>query len=324
MSTETEELGASEEGSFRGSRARRLAWQSWSPAGDQQHKGVVTIAHGYGEHVGRYRHVAARLNQAGYVVYGLDHQGHGLSAGKRGRISLRSAVTDLDQLIVTVARARNPDLPQFLLGHSMGGAIALRYAMAHQARLTGLAVSAPLAAVDGGPALKALGRGLGRILPGAPVSRVDPRLVSRDHAVVKAYIADPLNHHGAIPAGVAREFILHVGTLDADVRRITLPTLLMWGTADRLCPPAGSELVAANIGSDDLTVKRYEGLFHEILNEPEREQVMDDLVAWLDLHARDLIRGFGAPRSSARRARSPAPPRRLAAGRPARARRASP
>ncbi|HWD69782.1 MAG TPA: lysophospholipase [Solirubrobacteraceae bacterium] len=284
MTTDTDDSAGSEQGSFRGTRARRIAWRSWSPAGDQQPTGVVTIAHGYGEHIGRYQHVAARLTESGYAVYGLDHHGHGQSAGKRGKVTLRAAVEDLNQLIVSVARARHPELPQFLLGHSMGGAIALRYAMAHQQRLTGLAISAPLAAVDGGPALLALGRLLGVLFPAAPVSRVDPRLVSRDHEVVKAYIADPLNHHGPVPAGVARDFIAHVGTLAADVRRITLPTLLMWGTADRLCPTSGSELVAANISSTDLTVKRYEGLFHEILNEPEREQVLGDLVAWLDGH----------------------------------------
>ena len=284
MTTGTDGTSTSEQGSFRGTRARLLAWQSWSPGGDQQPKGVVTIAHGYGEHIGRYQHVATRLNEAGYAVYGLDHQGHGRSAGKRGRVSLKAAVDDLDQLIVTVSRARHPELPQFLLGHSMGGAIALRYALAHQRRLSGLAVSAPLAAVEGGPALLAVGRVLGRLLPAAPVSRVDPRLVSRDNAVVKDYIADPLNHHGPVPAGVARDFILHVNTLAAAVRQITLPTLLMWGTADRLCPTSGSEMVAEEIGSEDLTVKRYEGLFHEILNEPERAQVLDDLVAWLDGH----------------------------------------
>jgi acylglycerol lipase len=275
---------ATEEGTFRGTRARRLVWQSWSPAGDQQPKGVVTIAHGYGEHIGRYQHVAERLNEAGFAVYGLDHHGHGRSAGKRGRVALGAAVADLNQLIVTVSRARHPELPQFLLGHSMGGAIALRYAIAHQKQLTGLAVSAPLAAVEGGTALLTFGKVIGRVLPGAPVSRVEPRLVSKDNTVVKDYIADPLNHHGPIPAGVAREFILHASTLGADVRRITLPTLLMWGTADRLCPPSGSEMVAAEIGSEDLTVKRYKGLFHEILNEPEREQVLDDLVGWLDAH----------------------------------------
>ena len=285
MTTGTDGTGARAEGSFRGTRARRLAWQSWSPAGDQQPKGVVTIAHGYSEHIGRYQHVASRLNASGYMVYGLDHHGHGRSAGRRGKVSLQAAVADLDQFVVTVARARHPEQPQFLLGHSMGGAIALRYAMAHQKRLTGLAISAPLAAVEGGPVLLAIGRILGMVFPAVPVSRVDPRLVSRDHQVVKDYIADPLNHHGPVPARVARDFIVNVGTLADDVKRITLPTLLMWGTADRLCPPSGGELVAANIGSEDLTVERYEGLFHEIFNEPEHDRVLDDLVAWLDAHS---------------------------------------
>jgi alpha-beta hydrolase superfamily lysophospholipase len=277
-------MTATDEGIFRGTRARRIAWQSWLPAGDQQLTGVVTIAHGYGEHIGRYEHVAQRLNEAGFAVYGPDHHGHGKSAGKRGRISIKTAVADLDQMIVMISKGRHPELPQFLLGHSMGGAIALRYAMAHQDRLAGLAVSAPLAAVEGSPALLMFGRTLGLVLPGAPVSKVEPRLVSRDHQVVKAYIADPLNHHGPVPAGVARDFILHIGTLARDVQRITLPTLLMWGTADRICPTSGAELVAANIGSEDLTVKRYEGLFHEIMNEPERIQVLDDLTGWLSAH----------------------------------------
>lgn len=275
----------SEEGSFRGTRARRIAWQSWSPAGDQPLKGVVTIAHGYGEHLGRYAHVAARLTRAGFAVYGPDHHGHGRSEGRRGRVSLAVAVADLDQLIVTVSRARNPELPQFLLGHSMGGAIALRYAIAHQQRLSGLVLSGPLAAVEGGPALHAFARALGRVLPGAPVSRVDPRLVSRDQSVVNDYIADPLNHHGPVPAGVARELVLHASTIGRDVARIRLPTLLMWGTADRLCPPAGCELVAAHLAGDDVTARPYQGLFHEIMNEPERERVLDDLVAWLEAHA---------------------------------------
>ncbi len=273
-----------DEGSFRGVKNRKIVWRSWSPAGDQPAKGVVTLAHGYGEHSGRYAYVASRLTAAGYTVYAPDHHGHGRSTGKRGRISLTAAITDLHQMIVTVSKARHPDAPQFLLGHSMGGAIALRYAIAHQDRLTGLVVSAPLAAVDGGAALKTLGKLLGLILPGAPVGRVDPRLVSRDKAVVDAYVADPLNYHGPIPAGVGRQFLLSSDALPEDVRRISVPTLLLWGTADRLCPPRGAEAVAANIGSSDFTKTAYTGLFHEILNEPERDQVLDQIVSWLTAH----------------------------------------
>src|ERR1700735_4024101 len=101
-------MTATDEGSFRGTRARRSAWRGWSPADDQELQGVVTIAHGYGEHIGRYEHVAERLNEAGFAVYGLDHHGHGRSAGKRGRVALAAAVADLNQLIVTVSRARHP------------------------------------------------------------------------------------------------------------------------------------------------------------------------------------------------------------------------
>jgi alpha-beta hydrolase superfamily lysophospholipase len=273
-----------DEGNFNGVRGRRIVWRSWSPAGDQPLNGVVTLAHGYGEHSGRYAYVASRLTAEGYVVYAPDHHAHGRSQGRRGRVSLAAAVTDLDQMLVTVSIARHPDLPHFLLGHSMGGLIALRYAIAHQDRLAGLVLSAPLAAVDGGAALKAVGKLLGAIAPGVPVSRVDPKLVSRDQAVVAAYVADPLNHHGPVPAGVGREFLLSTQALPHDVRQITIPTLLLWGTADRLCPPRGAEAVAANIGSSDFTKRAYDGLFHEIMNEPERDLVLDEIVGWLGSH----------------------------------------
>ncbi|MGC9219922.1 MAG: lysophospholipase [Solirubrobacteraceae bacterium] len=274
----------SSEGSFRGVRARRISWRSWLPAGNQPLKGVISIAHGYGEHTGRYGHVALRLCEAGYAVYGPDHRGHGRSQGKPGRISVAAAVADLDQMVVTVARKRHPDQPQFLLGHSMGGLIALHYATAHQQRLTGLVLSAPLAKVDGGPLLLAIGRVMGLIAPGAQVSQVDPRLVSRDHQVVTGYIADPLNYHGRIPAAVARDFIRSTAGLDQLAASVRLPTLLQWGTADRLCPTEGSQMLADRLGTEDLTVIQYPGAFHEIYNEPEREQVINDLLAWLSAH----------------------------------------
>ncbi|HTW12556.1 MAG TPA: lysophospholipase [Solirubrobacteraceae bacterium] len=278
-------MGTTEEGDFRGVRNRKIVWRGWSSDGGEQPRAVITIAHGYGEHSGRYEYVASRLVDEGYAVYAPDHNGHGRSDGKRGRVSLEDAVNDLDTMITTVSQGRHPGLPQFLLGHSMGGAIALRYAMAHQARLRGLILSAPLAAIDGGAALMLLAKALGVLLPGAPASpKVDARLVSHSQAVVTAYEEDELNYHGAIPARVAREFVIHVESLPADVKQVTLPTLLMWGTADKLCPPRGAEMVATNIGSSDLTTKSYPGLFHEILNEPERDQVLDEIVGWLASH----------------------------------------
>ncbi len=273
---------AHEQGAFTGTGRRRLHWQGWSAADEP--RAVVTIAHGYGEHLDRYERVATELASAGYQVYGLDHHGHGRSEGKRGQVSLSDAVTDLDQLIVSVAKARHPDLPQFLLGHSMGGAIALRYAIAHQQRLTGMVVSAPLASVSDGRLMQNIGKLLGRLAPTVPATRVAPKLVSRDPSVVEAYKTDPLVHHGMISAGVAREFILHTESLPDAVPQITLPTLLIWGTSDLLCPPAGAEMVATRIGSNDLTVRPYAGLYHEILNEPERDQVIADVLAWLGAH----------------------------------------
>lgn len=281
--TDTTGRGTTERSSFTGTRGRRIFWQSWSPAGDQPINAAVTIAHGYGEHLGRYEHVARRLVSEGYVVYALDHHGHGRSEGTRGRIDLADAVADLDQLVVTAGQQR-PGKRQFLLGHSLGGAIALRYALAHQDRLNGMILSGPLAALDGGAALTAIGKLLGRYAPSLPVSRIDPRWVSRDPSVVARYVADPLVYHRPVPAGSAREMLLHVETLPGETPRITLPTLLMYGTEDRLCPPRGAIMLADRLGSSDLTTHAYEGLYHEIMNEPERDRVLDEITDWLRRH----------------------------------------
>lgn len=274
-------------GSFAGQRGRRIHFRVWEVDDSQpgaSPRGTVVIVHGYGEHGGRYGHVAERLTREGYRVLAPDHHGHGESEGTRGRISFEDAVTDLDHL-VNIAHDAPAGPPVFMLGHSMGGALALRYALSHADRLTGLIVSAPLVQVEGRAAAKLLGRVLGVIAPGAPVARIDPGLVSRDPAVVAAYAEDPLVHHDPIPAETVSEFLRHAATLPDHVHRITLPTLLLYGTADRLCAPAGAELVRERMRQADLTTRTYEGLYHEILNEPERDRVLDDIVEWLAAHA---------------------------------------
>jgi alpha-beta hydrolase superfamily lysophospholipase len=270
-----------DEGTFAGVGDREIFWRCWRPEGDPT--AVVALAHGFGEHSGRYDHVGRRLAAGGFVVYALDHHGHGRSAGPRARISLSDAVADLDQLI-TLAGSHDPQLEVFLLGHSMGGAIALRYAMAHQSRLAGLILSGPLAAIDGRGAAKVIGRLLGAIAPGLPVTKIDPAQVSRDPAVVSAYVDDPLVFHGAIPAGTVAEFLRHVESLPEDVSRITVPTLVMYGTADALAAPSGAVMVSERIGAPDITTTAYDGLYHEILNEPEQDAVLGEILAWIDAH----------------------------------------
>jgi lysophospholipase len=266
----------------------RLFSQSWLPDGPA--RAVVVIAHGAGEHSGRYAHVAARLVEEGYAVYALDHRGHGRSAGHRAVIDdMDSAVADLDRL-VAVAVSEQPGVPVFLLGHSVGGTISLQYAIAHQDRLTGLMLSAPLAALEAAsPATRIVAKMLSTLTPRLGLFAVDPNLVSRDPEVVKAYESDPLVHHSRLPARTVAELASAVHSFPQTVSSIAVPTLIMYGSGDRLVPPAGSMMLNDRIGAADTTLKTYDGLWHEILNEPERDAVMDDMCSWLRARVRATV-----------------------------------
>jgi len=267
-----------------GAGGRRIFWRAWTP--EATPTAVVVIAHGAGEHSGRYAHVASRLVGAGYAVYALDHRGHGRSDGPRALIEhVDLTVSDLDGLVGR-ARAAHPGAPVFLLGHSMGAMIALRYAPVHQDRLAGVILSGALAALEDVPApLRLIGQLLSRVAPRTPLIAIDPSLVSRDPAVVQAYRDDPLVHHGKLPARTAAQIADTVQSFPSTVGAITVPILIMYGTADGLCPPAGSVMLGERVGSADRTLTPYPGLFHEILNEPERETVLDEICAWLSVRA---------------------------------------
>jgi acylglycerol lipase len=284
-------------GFIAGARGRRIFWRSWLPGGAPT--AVVVIAHGAGEHSGRYEHVAAALVNAGYAVFALDHRGHGRSDGPRALIEhVELTVSDLDQLVV-LAAAAHPGLPVFLLGHSMGAMIALRYAPVHQDRLAGVILSGALAALEDVPApLRLVGQLLSRIAPRTPLIAIDPSLVSRDPAVVQAYREDPLVHHGKLPARTAAQIADTVGAFPQTVGAITVPILILYGTADALCPPAGSIMLGERVGSADRTVTPYDGLFHEILNEPERETVLGDIRKWLAARASAPLRDPAGSSSS--------------------------
>jgi alpha-beta hydrolase superfamily lysophospholipase len=245
---------------------------------------VVVISHGASEHSGRYRHVAARLVESGFAVYALDHRGHGRSGGRRALIDrMRFTVVDLDALLVETSSA-HPGRPVFLIGHSMGATVALCYALAFGDRLSGLVLSGALAALEAAPPpMRVVSRALSLVAPRLPLISIDASLISRDAAVVRDYLADPLVYHGRLPARTVAELASAIESLPERVGSITAPTLIMYGTADELCPVQGSVMLAERIGG--ASVLAYEGLYHEIFNEPEQARVLDDLCGWLERHS---------------------------------------
>ena len=256
----------------------------WLPAGPP--KAVVLLAHGYAEHAGRYGHVAKRLTDAGYAVYAVDHWGHGRSDGTPGFVPRFSAFTDGMAGLLTLVEVNHGDTPRLLLGHSMGGLISTLFLIERQSAFVAAALSGP-AIVPGAPPSRFtvwISRFLSRFFPRLGVLALDANGVSRDPAVVAAYLADPLVYTGKIGARLGKEFMDSMAAAQAGAPKILLPILLQHGDKDSLAAVAGSQYLFDHVGSVDKTLKIYPGLFHEIYNEPEREAVLDDLISWFDAH----------------------------------------
>lgn len=272
------------EGRFTGQNKLSIFWQCWRP---EKARAVVVLAHGLGEHSGRYAHVAEALNKSGCSVYAIDHRGHGKSGGPRVLVDrYANAVADIDQL-VDLANEAAPAKPLFLLGHSMGGALALGYAIKHQHKLKGLMLSGPAVALVGTPpGAKPVIKLLSRLLPKLRLLGIDPAGVSRDLNTVADYASDPLNFHGKLPARTLGEMIAFIDALPAQLPTLTLPLLIQHGSNDKLTAVAGSEMVLAGVSSKDKTLQIYEGLYHEIFNElpTDRARVLADSCAWLEQH----------------------------------------
>lgn len=272
-----------EEGRFAGVGGLEIYWQGWLPEGPP--RSIVLIAHGGAEHGGRYAWTAGQLTARGYAVYAIDHRGHGRSAGPRAYVDrIDNAVADLHAL-AELTRERHPGTEVFLLGHSMGGLIALSYALVHQDELAGLVLSAPLAVLEANSATRLASRLLSAAAPRLPVYKIDGTTVSRDPEVVRAYDDDPLNHRGMLPARTVGELAATTGTFRDRLPELRLPVLTVYGTGDRLVDNAGSLLVDEVGGSADSTLIAYDGLYHEVLNEPERDRVIGDIGDWIDARA---------------------------------------
>jgi acylglycerol lipase len=273
------------EGRFKGRKDVEIFWQSWVP---ERPRAVVVIVHGLGEHSSRYRHVADALVGAGCAVYAMDHRGHGKSGGDRALIDrFSNVVEDIDH-VVEIARREQPRKPVFLLGHSMGGALSLSYAIKKPEKLSALILSGPAVALDGASSMtKLVAKLLSSIAPKAGLVAIDPSLVSRDPAVVADYANDPLNAHGKVGARTLGEIVYFVEMLPAALPLIKMPLLVMHGRDDKLAGVAGSEMVVAMVSSKDKTLKVYDGLYHEIFNElpADRAVVLKDLTDWIQARA---------------------------------------
>jgi acylglycerol lipase len=274
-------------------------WQAWLPR--HPARAVVVIVHGLHEHSARYAHVGARLAAVGFAVYAADHRGHGRSDGQRANVErMALIVADLSSF-VRFAVERHPGLPVFMVGHSLGGLIALHYATepgATEPGATEPGTTEPATLLDGlvvsGPAVQvAAGSGLQRRLAGV-LSALVPNLgvvaldadqkISRDPDVVRAYRADPLVYHGKVKARTGAEMLVMMAGLPARLPQLSMPLLLLHGTDDEICALAGSAMVHDAVSSPDKTLRQYQGLYHEVFNEPEREAILTDLVSWLDQH----------------------------------------
>lgn len=272
------------EGTFEGHGGVKLCYQCWLP--DAVPKAILLVVHGLAEHGGRYMNLVNYLVPKGYAVYAVDHRGHGRSEGIRAYVdNFDDYLIDLKKFL-DVVRGEHKDSKIFLVGHSMGATIATAYAIENQEELAGLILSgASLTATTSvSPLLLAMAGVVSALLPKMGVTVLDASAISRDQAVVDAYVNDRLVYRGKIPARLGAELTRMWKELPEKVPQIKLPLLIMHGSADRLADPAGSKLLYERASSEDKTLKLYDGFYHEVFNEPEHKQVLADVESWLNKH----------------------------------------
>ncbi len=261
----------------------KLYFQIWET--EQNLKGTICLVHGLGEHSGRYAHWAGLLNQNGYTVIAYDLRGHGKSGGPRGHINSFDEYLGDTDILLKEGKNRFPDAPQFLYGHSLGSIIVCDYVLRRKPYLAGVVLTAlvtqtPLTEQKGKIFLAKI---LGGIVPGFSMdSGLDPASISRDANIVSIYTHDPLVH-SKTSFGFAKSSLETIDWINEHADEWALPVLFLHGEADKLAYINGAREIASKI-KGDCTLKIWPGLFHEVHNEPEKEEVFEYLRSWLDQH----------------------------------------
>ncbi|MBN1191503.1 MAG: lysophospholipase [Dehalococcoidales bacterium] len=270
------------ESTFAGQHGLSLYYQAWLP--DKEPKSVLVVVHGLAEHSGRYRHLAEYFASRGHAVYSFDLEGHGRSAGPRCRNNNFSDFMKNLDIFLALVRRKHPSPKIFIIGHSMGGTIATLFAASGQSQFDGLILSAATLKIGAKipPPLFLAARVLSLLAPGTGLYTIEAAALSRDKSVVEAYLKDHLVYTGKIRARPGVELLKVLNSLPDRYRDITLPLLIMQGTADRLSDPEGSRIMYREVASQDKTLKIYPGFYHELFNEQEHRQVFADMEEWLD------------------------------------------
>lgn len=248
-------------------------------------KAALLIVHGLAEHSSRYLAFAEKLVEADISVYSFDGRGHGKSSpkGPTAYISnYEDYVKDIDALFKKVC-AYSADLPVFIFGHSMGGGLLVSYVLNYNPELAGIILSAPLLKPDDNvpKILLAVSALLSKIAPKLKVLRLDSNMISHDPEEVRKYHEDPLMYHDAVPARTGHEMVKMMKAVEGKMSQFSLPVLMMHGEGDRLTNPRGTEMLYLHAVSKDKTFKRYPELYHELLNEYEKEEITQDILNWV-------------------------------------------
>jgi alpha-beta hydrolase superfamily lysophospholipase len=277
------------EGTFAGFGSMELYYQRWWPEG--LHRASLVVVHGFGEHSGRYDNVVDWFVPRGYAIYAFDQRGYGRSPGERGYVNDFAEYRHDLRAFLDLVRDAEPDRPLFLLGHSMGGLIVLYYALHDPSGIDGVIASAPLlGTLPTSPILTLLSKALSRLWPRLTLETgLEVAALSRDKAVVEAYVDDPLVHNLGTPR-LGTEMAKAIDWTQEHAAELALPCLLLHGSADRIVDPGASRAFFEKVTFGDRERHEYEGSYHEVFNDLDKEVVLADVETWLDDH---LMRDMG-------------------------------
>lgn len=270
------------EGYFSTDKGQSIYYQFWLPEGNP--KASVVIVHGLHEHSGRYQHLAAYLTESGYAVYGIDFPGHGKSAGPRSYVDSYLGLIKPLETFLEMIQEWQAGLPIYLLGHSMGGLFSAAYLTIRPEQIEGAILSGSLVKVPEyvSDLTLQIGRTLAVVLPKFRIVSIDVEGLSRDPSVVQAYRDDPLVFNGKATVRISNEINRTIELVEKEGSAIKHPLLILHGGSDRVCDPSWSQYLYDLVSSSDKRLILYEGLYHEIFNEPEKKQVFADVLNWLE------------------------------------------